>query len=561
MSRWWLLIGLNFGLLAWLNWACYGHYQIDTYQSFYVVAAIARGESPYTDFAYYFGPLAIGIYAAVMKITGVHLATLYGLGLATVAAMLPLLWLLARELGLPVHLRAGCCLVFLNAFAFNQSYVRLFNWVVPYCHSSTHSILMLTGGLLFQFHWHRHRTRSSALGWGLCAAGVILNRPDLGCAYALISLLDGAIASRARSAEAVTWLVGFLLPTVAIYGWYASRIGWSRLLFENLLWVGHDPRVSVQQRAIFVGASEHLQVLAGVLVLHLAGWLLVERLGPRWHRWSASLAALAMTILIVPYYAFYDIQLLLALLLALSPGLERRQKIVAVVSFVLLSRIFFRCILISYMSHLGVIPAVLLIALAWQSARAVPARQTLLSCLVFLLSAQYAIRDLTISRELTKAVESPYGLLRLLPTPGSASLQAVLQRLQREGAEHKSVLVLPEGAFLNVMSGSRHPLYHPTFMPTTIAVYGEEALIRQIQQARPDFIVLQHRGAPEYGSQSRFGIDYGGAIRAWIHSHYRLLARYGPEPFRNQSYEDGGVLLYGRKDADEAGGRLPANEP
>lgn len=249
---WAALIALNFVAYTWYGWGGFGHHQIDTYQSSYVIAQIASGRLPYVDFSYYFGPLAVSLYGAALRLTGVHLEALYALGTLTAAFATLLLWRLGAELELPLHARGAVALLFVNGFVFNDAYAtRLFNWVMPYCHSSTHAMVMLMLSLLFVFRWQRDPSRVNALAWGLTTSGVLLNRPDIGCVYAVTGAL---YLLRESGRLEMAWLCG-LLPTLMIYGWFALEISWRNLIFENLFWVGHDPRINPYQNLI--GAPAH----------------------------------------------------------------------------------------------------------------------------------------------------------------------------------------------------------------------------------------------------------------------------------------------------------------
>lgn len=63
------------------------------------MAAIAKGEMSYVDFAYYFGPLAIYLQGWLMRWLGCRLEVLYVTGLLTIILVSVLLYRLVKELG------------------------------------------------------------------------------------------------------------------------------------------------------------------------------------------------------------------------------------------------------------------------------------------------------------------------------------------------------------------------------------------------------------------------------------------------------------------------------
>ncbi len=573
---WHAVLGLNFLVYAIWGWGCYSHHQIDTYQSSYVAFAIARGQLPYLDFAYYFGPLAVLLEGALLGLTGPSLGALYFVGILTIAATLVALEALAVELKLPPDARAVTQLLFLNGFAFNNAHsVRLFNYVMPYSPASTHAVLFLLVGFCFVLRWLRCRRPTEALGWGLAAAGIALNRPDLGLAFAFCSLLlalrCGPLAVRGAGGlrladgrrQALALVAGFVLPLALVYGYLASRVGVSRLLFDNLLWMGHHPDHNPHQEFIF-GDLTTLGPTLAVAAVHLGAWLLLGLVPAGWRPWLLPFLVLGCGLL-PPGLAMSDLPVLLLILLLASSPKTAPECFLAALSGLLLARILLRCYLNSYLFFLGVPALLLVVAWSWRAAGLVEARQgqkppvpssssmgkassqrALLLGTMILLCGRYAYLNARSFLVQTLPLSGPCGTVLAPSSPSTRALAQLLPALRKQGVQGKTVLVLPEGALINVLTGSQHPLYHPTVLPHAVSACGEDTLLEQIVAARPDFIVLLHRATPEFLGSGRFGVDYAGSIVGWVESQYHLQGRYGPPPFQPPGHEAGGALLYSR---------------
>lgn len=519
----------TFVLHAVVGWGCYSHSQIDTYQSAYLPVALASGQKLYAGAVYYFGPLAVEFYAVALRFTGIHLETLYALGLLTIVVATVLANKLLEQLELAPTARAATLLLFLTAFAFNNLYsVRLFNWVLPYCHSSTHACLAVLATSWLALKARRHtgpsQQRRAVIVAGLASSVAALNRPDLG--LVLIALTTLYLGSSSYLAVA-------LLPTVLVYAVYATIAGPRELLFDNLFWSGHNPWNNPHQQAIF-GSAISLGAIAILLLIHFTAWHLARRY-PR----AALPLALAITAVVPAPSILLDIQALL-LVLTLGHRFRRQETYLATLSLALLARILLKPTLNSYFFYLGPLPMLVLVALAWRRSTGQGQRALILGLLVF-ASANQARLNLHSFQAQTVRLCSPRGTLYLLPNPTSEALAPLLQALAN--SHPSTVLVLPEGTLINVLSGTRHPLAIPTLLPHVVGAMGEDALIEEIDEANPEAVVLLHRPTPEFG-KAAFGQDYGKAILGHVQKSYPRVQRFGPPPFQSAGYESGGATLY-----------------
>jgi hypothetical protein len=75
------------------------------------------------------------------------------------------------------------------------------------------------------------------------------------------------------------------------------------------------------------------------------------------------------------------------------------------------------------------------------------------------------------------------------------------------------------------------------FLPTEIEAFGEAAMLADLTQHPPDYVVLAHRLSDEFGVGA-FGVDprNGRALQRFVDAHYRRVAGFGPEPFRDQGF-------------------------
>jgi hypothetical protein len=108
----------------------------------------------------------------------------------------------------------------------------------------------------------------------------------------------------------------------------------------------------------------------------------------------------------------------------------------------------------------------------------------------------------------------------VLDNPSGAFVVRALAEIERHVPPGGTLLVLPEGVMLDYLARRRAPTKHLNYMPPETILFGEEAMLAELQASPPDAVLLVHKDTREYGFPL-FGRDYGVEIMAWIRARYR----------------------------------------
>jgi hypothetical protein len=110
-----------------------------------------------------------------------------------------------------------------------------------------------------------------------------------------------------------------------------------------------------------------------------------------------------------------------------------------------------------------------------------------------------------------------------------------LDRIRDLTKRGNTIAVLPEGAMLNFLTRHSNSVPYVILMPPELSAFGERRILSAFEASPPDFIVLAHKDADEYGLLP-FGVDsrYGLAIMTWIRAHYRRLEVIGRDPLTRE---------------------------
>ena len=587
-----LMLAAAFVALAASTWKRSADVQIDFGNELYVAWRLASGDVLYRDIATRNGPLSHGVNAAWFRLFGVSIRTLALCNLAILAGTCALVWrVFAPVCGRAVAVATG--LTLLAAFGFAHTLaVGNYNWVTPYQHSQTHGVALAIAETLALATALRGR-RESAWGLaGLCLGMVFLTKLELfvpAASAAALGLALEAGAPGSRLPRAAAWLAaGALVPVATAFAVLATRMA-PLLALDGLLgnWshlggIVGDP-FYVARAGLDAPWSHALLALRslGILAAFAAVCVAVDLALPRRGRAVAGALA-AGTLFAVLVSARHRIawhELARALPLTSAIGLvflvaaclrRRRDRgelarvaplaLWAVLSLGLLAKLG----LAARIDHYGfalAMPATLLLvaglvgglprllragqgAVAGSLAGAAVAAA--LVALVGQSAAHLAPKDLPVGR----------GADELLAASPPASLRGermaeALARLEVLLPAEATLLVMPEGASLNYWLRRRNPSRYLLFLPTEIAVFGEGAMLADLEAHPADFAVLAHRDAREFGV-GPFGRDprNGHRLRAWLDAHYERVARVGPEPFGSDGF--GLVILRRRVGGDAA---------
>lgn len=587
------IVALFFVLLR-STWLAWGDPIIDTGRELEIPWKIAAGKMLYRDMAYNYGPLSPSFHALLFKLFGVRLIVVVWSGVLAAAAGAVLVWRVSRTLADRV---AACAItaVFLLECAFQHDTPNgIFNFVLPYSFPAVHGMLLALGAWLALSSWIDRGGRARLAVAGALVGLSILCKVEVAFAIvvplALVPLIadlnrgqvrrDVILDQAAWAGPCALVAAGGFLPFVL--GSSFDVVVWRNVLRpqladfrSNLFFMMHlglaDLPANLRRiglglagwtaAAALVGAGSTLmgrreasqrgaRLAAGTLVLLAtvaAAWFWLP------HELEfAGLSAVALTVSIV-----YGWRVATG---AASPE-PRSLRLFALALLGTLA--LFRMFMTAGTFHYGfclAVPALILlgVTLCSELPRLLPALGraepwfgpalacllVALSCRNFLTESRLYYRQRTVELRGARGTmwisSEPYGV-----TPGEY-LASALARLQSSAREGDTLLVLPEGATINFLSGQMNPTYYDTLIPPELEAPGvEDALIEQIERARVTRILFVERNVSEYGRRG-LGVDYGMKLARYIRERYVMESTFGPPLYGE---EPGGCAVLRRRDS------------
>jgi hypothetical protein len=540
--------------LSWLRWG--GDLVYDVGREMCVPAFILQGRLPYRDFFYLYGPLPPFLNAAVYAMLGVRLTSLHIAGGLVFGAVCWLLYRLGRE-HLPPWAATAAVLVFVAVLPFQCYYfAAIFTYLLPYSFAALYATLFALASLwAFRRYLATGRDAFRA-GTAVCLALGFLSKVEIGLAawgavaatLALRSLQQPrGPGDRPRGRDAALIL---LLPILALaasmLGTFLASPPEGRRLLLGLGLYNFSLKSGAASRFAADGLPLDLLVAVATATATLAGYLLLVTLG------GLMLARLVDKGLPVPAVPVIGVAWLVVSILLyrrIADPLEIFLCLPAVIAVAMMQAVrtrspslfslaaaalFFSLRILLDLRAAGfgtflLVPGLLLLAVVLLGLfpgrfRAGPARAMATAGACFLLafvSFAHVVATRANFREAVLELRTPRGTMRLPPEKFNIDLVDLVNHLRTSTPPGATLAVFPEGLPLNFLAERENPLYFTNYIRVELTQPGvREAVLRDLDRKRPDFVAVVWRSESEYGSGETFEDGYGAPIVDWLHQHY-----------------------------------------
>lgn len=581
---WLALLALLGAGLAWWSWGRWTDPHIDFGNELYLAWQISEGRDLYAEMAHRNGPFSHYVNALWFTLFGVSLRTLVLCNLAILAAVCAMTFRIVR-LSCGPRAAAVACAFQLVVFGFAQyGSIGNFNYVTPYQHFQTHGIALALGMILLLVEASRRAATWAWLAAGVCLGALFLGKVELfvpALAVAGLGLGRFVVLRRGAGQRALAaFAAGALLPVGVAWAGLATQMGAgvaARGVLGNWVHLGG----ALTRDAFYVhgagldsvGSNLALALVSAMgVVAFAAGVVFLDRQLP-FVRARPGVCALAgagafgATSLTGWSWLPPGVGLLTAVVVVALwwPGLRRRLfpdhdddwlalGLFAALALGLLVKLALRVRFGQYGFALAM-PAALVVVVSLVSLLPATLRSTAgqdtgprpgalaaalaLGVVLACASWYWRVADRTFAQMGQRVGRGADAITFFAPERSLRPLllERTRQRLAQRLEPQDTLLVVPEGVMFNYWLRRVNPTPYNLFLPTELEAFGEDAMIRDIARAPPDFILLVHRLSREFGV-GPFGRDprNGRALMSWIRRHYVPVLRVGAVPFTSGDF-------------------------
>lgn len=562
------LVGV--AMLIW-SWGTWPDPVIDFGRELYVPWQLSEGQVLYRDIVSYFnGPLSPYVHAMLFKLTGPSLRVIVIFNLAIIAALTAMLyWLIAQAAGPLAATAAG--VAFLGMFAFSQySPTGNYNFVCPYSYELSHGITLTVAALCCLHLWARGGHAGWLIGTGVLLGLVFLTKAEIFFAAAA-AIAAGFVATvwvqrpdAARGLTDLGLLLGAAFAPVLIAVTLLSLampVGAAvRGVAGAWAWVNDSELLALPYFKEIAGTRNPLASIRNILVsgfvyllLFVPAALLGMGIGQERLARIVVPAVVSVPILVLGIWFWMKINwnllvqpvpvfLLIAMGTIAYVLVTRREQgvrqILPLMLVVWSGAMLAKIPLNVHITHYGfalAMPATLImiaILVGWLPqivdrfhGNGHVVRGVALAALLVSLYAHIRWTQWMFS---TRTETIGVGADRFRSDRRAIAIKGVLDELARSARPGDTLVVAPEGLFINYLARRVNPTGQLNFTPPALIMYREAAMLAALKKHPPDWIVLTSVDSSEYGARF-FGADYAKALGAWIVANYETVKPYPVE--------------------------------
>jgi Dolichyl-phosphate-mannose-protein mannosyltransferase len=563
------VIGAVFVTLTIKSWRKWPDLIVDFGAQLYTPWQLSTGAVLYRDVHYLVGgPLSQYYHALLFKIFGVSFLAIIISNLAVLALMMAIIYLYIYRCSDQLTALTASVAV-LVAFAFAQyTTVGIFNYITPYSAEVVHGLALSILTIALLARWFETENPKLAGAAGFCAGLVLLTKPDMFLALAVMMLAGAVLSLRAKRKTMPLCrsllVVGFagLIPAAAFFLYFlcvenfsqsvqSVFAAWIPLLTTSVAhnqfyrWcMGLDaPWDHLRQTALqFLSLTavatvcalvslRKIPLLLTVLLFVLCAFELIQlSWNFNWFNCGHCLPLLGLT--------------LLALLVGSGVKNGWETPVVfatlwTVWSLALLAKLGFFCRIWHYGFALAM-PAFVsgIYLLLWALPRQLErcgVRPIFFRSLMWLMLLPGLTRltqaSLKLYSDKTLSIGSGADTIVAFNPhfhPVDSQVATALHWVETNVPPGATLAVLPQGALLNYLSRHNNPCGYVAWNPPEIAAFGQEKMTAALIAHSPDYVIELFVNYGEYGEnyfglEKRFGLD----AQRWIDAHYQLVDQIG----------------------------------
>ena len=569
------LIAAIFLGAACLTWRMWPDPLVDFGNQLYLPWRISLGDVLYKDVRYLTGgPLSQYYHGLLFKIFGPSLSVLIFSNLAMLAGVLLVLYRRFAANSNPATATMICAGILL-VFAFNQySNIGNYNFVTPYCHEVWHGLVLSSAAICLLTPSLNAKLRGRDLLAGSCAGLVFMTKPEvfaaLGITFVACFIFHWTNAGLGQAIRrGCTWIAGALLPLglflicfhrvedwpgsvrSVCYAWvpllgspvsqqpfYRWCLGLDVPLYHLRLMVLH---VSTVCSVVAICAFWFRRLLntsaRRILTVGLIGLLAALAAGIDWVDCGRSLPFLALALCVASLTQLKSIESK-----NLFPFLWGVFALGLLAKLGFYSRIWHYGFALAMPAFAGAIFLLVWSLPAWLEKYGVNSKGMRLAMGLFLMIGLLRLFVQSEQVYRTKTVPIANGNDQFMAfnartEPAGPAVQTALAWLQANTPSNATVSVLPEGVMLNYLSRRKTPAHYLVWNPAELAAFGQRNMTDDFENARPEYVVLIHRDAAEYGAkffgqEEKFGLE----LMRWIEKNYQPVLLIGNEPLKNSLF-------------------------
>ena len=516
-----------------------GSLTIDVGREFYIPWQMLKGAVLYKDIFNIYGPLAYQINSAAYFLFGQKIFTLYAFSVLNSIICLVFIYLISREF-LDKLISLFITIFVLYACAFS---LGLFNYNLPYSYSMVYAFSSFLVSLWFLIRYSKDEKPLYAYISSFFAGISIACKYD----YIFFPFVIGYVIlflKPLKKTDIIKCFFSFASIPILSYG----ALFIQGLKMEDIKYSLHLTKTMASTHSIkhlytyysgtyfnlkiFYAVMKNFSYLAGVFFILFSFDTVREKAKTKTLENFYSVIFVLLTLFSVLFFqlykgfGFFPVFLSLIVLIFFKQIVKEPEELILYSSAIVGSFKTFFALNIS-MYGIFTLPLIivslavfLLVTLKKKSVpdSVIAASRTSVLFLLFAFILYYALIDFSGLKNKQHLLKTEKGVIYAEKETVS-TYNKLIEFINKNVRKNEKVVVLPETPFVNFMTSRDSDNYFNSLIPLYIETFGEDKIIDDFKQTKPEYIVINNRDTSDYGKRYMCS-DYAQKFCSFVKENY-----------------------------------------
>lgn len=501
ISIWLLLI---VAIIA--TYAHHGHLIIDCGREVYYPTQILLGKVLYKDIFNIYGPFSYMFNAVLFKIFGIHLNVLYIAGCVCSFLITSLIYLISsRFLSKFLSLAISVYTVSIGVLTLN-----LFNFIFPYSYAMLYglSAFLISIWALLKYEKHEevsekvHYFYLSSFFAGLCITSKYEFLP-----YLIVIVFAAIKINRLSIKQNFLAFLSFIAASIICFGTLFLQGLKLSDLFSTLIilktmaqsqtikYFYHTQGVYFDAKTIPFLALNFIKTAIPFTILLL---------GTRFKNKFASIGLILLSLIAMPFlidaasFVFLPILILILAVINFKNLKTNNALTILTLSAIIISiKVFWGLATLNYGLFFASYLLITLLALIDNKFKDKKINYTAVAIYILFISVILGYQNLLTLKDKQSLVQTNIGSIYTTNYLGK-STNELINYINKNTKSTDTIVVLPEGPFINFLTGRPSDNYYNSLIPLYVEVFGEDKIIEHFKKSQPEYIVFNNWNTKDY---------------------------------------------------------------
>lgn len=507
-----LLSLLVFGL----TYAHQGSLIIDSGREVYYPKRILEGAILYKDLFNIYGPFSYLYNAFLFKIFGINLNVLYISGIFTATVIISLVYLISKEFfNKFLSFSITAVTIVMGCFSFH-----IFNYIFPYSFGMTYGMAFCLASIYSLILFIR-KNNSTLLYLSTFFAGLAISSKYEFIPYCLIFIYV-AFKNKLSLKQIIVSFVTLMIAPIVMFGFlYCQGVNCHDLIrnFKDIYLMSKTNTLkyfysisglTFQKQTLGLLARNFLMTIFPIALLYNGNYFLDKSKVKAYILFALSIF---FTFKLASLETFIFLPLVLLILMCIFLRKQKEEVKILSISAILVSlKVFWATALNSY----GVffIPILLIAVICFIKKDF----QKYVAVYLTVLALAFFVGNLPTRKALSAPVKTNIGKIYVTSEYKDTS-NNIIRFINENTKTTDKILILPEGLFFNYLTNRVSDDYYNSYLPLYVETFGEDRLIKALNNNKPDYIIMHNFSTSDYYFKSMCN-DYGFEICDFIKNEY-----------------------------------------